>query len=146
MGLIKYSEFDRLRLREFAAADPAYDEDEEEHGTGLLEQIRGLIFARVRSHPEQLHTVDLEFRYAPPAVAQAVLHRLGLAFSGFDSQEAVERHWGVAVRHEIWPPDYRVAWYEIGDSDRYLLRCGFGNDNRLDVIVLARLDFEMDGE
>lgn len=146
MALIRYSDFDSLRLREFAADDPAYSEEAEEHGTGFVEDIRGISFLRARSHPTQLHTVDLEFRYAPPAVAQAVIGRLGLDLSAFDSQQAVEQIYGAAARQETWPPDYRVAWYEVGDSDRFRLRCGFSNDDRLDVIVLERLDFEMDRE
>ncbi len=146
MALIRYSDFDRLRLREFAADDPAYGEEAEEHGTGFVEDIRGISFLRARSHPVQLHTVDLEFRYAPPAVAQAVIGRLELTLSAFDPQQAVEQLYGAAARQETWPPDYRVAWYEIGDSDRFRLRCGFGNNDRLDVFVLERLDFEMDRE
>jgi|SRR6266550_2914542 len=120
MALIRYSDFDRLRLREFAADEPAYGEEAEEHGTGFVEDIRGISFLRARSRPEQLHTVDLEFKYASPAIAQAVLSRLALGISGFDSRRAVEQHCGAAVRDATWPPDYRVAWYEIGDGDRYL--------------------------
>ena len=146
MALLSYCNFDTLRLREFAAGDPAYGDEEEEHGTGFQEQIRGVTFARARSHPDQLHMVDLEFRYAPPAVAQAVLHRLGLGISAFDSQRVVEQHCGSPVRDATWPPDYRVVWYEIGNVDRYSLRCGFGNEDRLDVLVLSRLDFPMDRE
>ncbi len=146
MILPKYSDFDTLRLREFAGDDPAYGDEEEEHGTGYLEQIRGVAFARARSRPEQLHTVDVEFRYAPPDVATVILRRLGLGFLAFVSQRIVEQECGAPVRHAVWPADYRVAWYEIGEPDRYVLRCGFGNDDRLDVIVLSRLDFAMDKE
>ncbi len=146
MALLSYRDFDTLRLREFASNDPAYGDEEEEHGTGFLEQIRGVTFARARSHPQKLHTVELEFRYATPVVAEAVLHRLGLSISAFDSQRVVEQHCGALVRDATWPPDYRVVWYEIGGVDRYSLRCGFGNDDRLDVIVLSRLDFPMDRE
>jgi|ERR1051325_1005221 hypothetical protein len=144
MPLVSYSDFDKLRLREFAATDPGYYEDEEEHGTAFLEQLRGVSFARARSRPEQLHTVDVEFRYASPEIARATLQRLGLGISPFMSQSVVKQHFGAPVEQATWPPDYRVAWFEIGDADRYRVRCGFGNDDRLDCLVFSRLDFPMD--
>ena len=144
MSLISYLEFDALRLREFAGNDPCFGEEEEEHGTAFLEQIRGVSFARARSRPEQLHTVDIEFKYAPSEVAAASLHRLGLDISAFDSSHAVEKRFGTPVKQATWPPDYHVAWFEVGGPDRYLMRCGFGNEDRLDCLVLCRLDFPMD--
>ena len=128
MELIPYSQFSKLRLRQF---DPSASNEEEIAGfefMGLVwfeELAEGVEFLRHENDPHRLGAVGITFEYVAPKLVAAILAATHLPLRHRMTMDDVASVLGASTRKEEAASEFVSHDFYCGDTDRYLVRCWF---------------------
>jgi hypothetical protein len=140
MNLTPYKTFGKIRLKKFCPDDDLYDEDWDEHGEFIKEEIRGAWFARWKKRPKELVLATITLYDCSTEFAPDFFAAIGLELEkGLTRQETDARlgtpHW------QRDDGDYVI--YRTNGDFPYEISCGFTNDMKLCQVTVRRLDIEL---
>src|SRR5262245_10875266 len=140
MELIPYPQFARLRLKPYAPTDDCYDEDVDEHGQFVKEEIRGIVFARLRKRPNELFIATVDLLDFTTDVGPPFFKDIKLNLEAGLSPKQVEARFGKKPQWKRDDGEY-VIYHSDGKSP-YEVSCSF-DDGRLTQVTVRRLDLEI---
>jgi hypothetical protein len=140
MELAPYSEFGRLRLKEFCPEDKLYNEDIDEHGVFIKEEIRGVWFARWRKRPDELFVITVHLDDCSTNVVRLLFPKLGLELMPGTSRAETDALFGTPQWQRA---DGGLVRYRTGGDSPYEVSCGFGDGCRLSQVSVRRLDIQI---
>lgn len=140
MRLAPYTEFARLRLKPLCSGDELYDEDMDEHGTFIKEEIRGVWFARWRKRPDELFVMTVHLDDCSTDEAPLVFPKLGLSLRAGLSRAETDALLGTPYWQR--PEGGLVSYRTSGDSP-YEVSCWFRDGQRLSQVSVRRMDIQI---
>jgi hypothetical protein len=122
--MIPLSEFQKLRLRPFCAADHLYCEECDEHGDYIVESIRGIWFFRPTRADKITCTISLDFRDNSTDCCDEILSALELPLRRDDIPQEVDQKLGAAPVYveEIESISSTNRYYRVSD---FVVCCSF---------------------
>ena len=141
MQLVPYSEFGRLRLRPFCPDDELYDEDVDEHGDFIKEEIRGVWFARWRKRPDELFVITVHLDDCSTDVAPLLFPKIRLKLEAGITPDEAELRFECAPESQT--DGREIMDFRTSGQWPYIVHCSFGDESRLRSVSVRRLDIEI---
>lgn len=148
MRMISYSDFAKLRLKDFLDDDAELWVEEsgmdivvglggyEEYGETRFEWKQGEIY--------QTAGITLDFEpdsILPSEAVKQILRRVGLPLDKGITASALIQELGTPVKDERGRPGLRLIYFVCGEVDEYLIGCDVDDRDGLTGIYVARKDY-----